>query len=96
MQSIVRYDYYPKLKNRSGTSEHPAQRRFHSLGIADSSDEATAAWSKVSAGPRVQAEPGRLDLFRFAVALFGLTAYLGVPIAAISFLASHLAARIAG
>jgi hypothetical protein len=87
MQSIVRHDYYPSFANRSGTAAQRVaqENQLHSV-------EAMAGNSVVGDLQRAipAAEPRRIDVFRLIVAVAGLTIYLGLPAAVITYLVIDL------
>ncbi len=97
MQSIVRHDYPPSYANRSGTAARRVaqENQPHSVeAMAGSSvvggvQRAISA-SAISASAIPAAEPRQIDVFRLIVAVAGLTIYLGVPAAVITYLVFNL------
>ena len=97
MQSLVRHDYYPSFANRSGTAArrvaqdnplHPVEAMATSSVVGGVQRAIPASAIPASAIPA--AEPRRIDVFRLIVAVAGLTIYLGVPAAVITYLVFNL------
>jgi len=90
VQSTVRQRYYPK-KQDTPWHRRASISRLRSVEIGERiqapyPDEASTSVSSVPAP-----DARRIDAFRLFVALIGLTVYLGVPAAALIYLAVKIA-----
>ncbi len=92
MQSKVRHDYFPSYANRSGTAPQriAGENQLHSVEAMAGSSVVGGVQRAISASAIPAAEPRQINVFKLIVAVAGLTIYLGVPAAVITYLVFDL------